>query len=196
MRMSILIGFVLVVLGGAALYQIRNGFFMYAAGHLTHWPPAEPSEVASEFDALAAEMSETQGFTLDDVATARMSCAGDIIGASPNETVAGAFRRLNLILLGVGVNSFSPMIPPDARRMTELRRDLTRDSRPWREPALNSAAAKQFDEVMDDLTDAENRIYAGLDLVSNFGHLDFMKYVEAMLKGGEPFHLCVAERRA
>ncbi|MEO1612356.1 MAG: hypothetical protein AAFU55_08400 [Pseudomonadota bacterium] len=193
--MSILIGLVLVVLGGAALYQIRNGFFMYAAGHLTHWPPSEPSEVASAFDALAAETSETQGFTLGDVADARASCATDLIGGAPNEIVAEAFERLNLVLLGVGVNSYSPMIPPNARRMTELRRDLTRDSRPWREPDLNAAAAKQFDEVVDDLTDAENGIYAGLDLVSNFGHLDFTRYVEAMLDGGEPFHRCVAERR-
>ena len=195
MRMSILIGLVLVLLGGATLYQIRNGFFMFAAGHVTHWPPSDPSEVASEFDALASEMSETLGFTLGDVAEARVACAADIIGAAPNETVAEALKRLNLVLLGVGVVSYSPMIPPSARRMTELRSDLTRDSRPWREPDLNAPAAKQFDSVIDGLTEAENRIYTGLDLVSNFGHLDFMKYVEALLKGGEPFHLCVAERR-
>ncbi|MEL7465726.1 MAG: hypothetical protein AAFN79_16780 [Pseudomonadota bacterium] len=195
MRMSILIGLVLVVLGGAALYQIRNGFFMYAAGHLTHWPPSEPADIAAEFTKLEAESSETLGISLGQVANARVACASDVMGASPNETVAKAFRRLNLVLLGVGVNSYSPVIPPNARRMTELRRDLTRDSRPWREPDLNSAASKQLDDVIDELTAAENGIYVGLDLISNFGHLDFTRYVEAMMKGGEPFHLCVADRR-
>lgn len=195
MRMSVLIGIVLVALGGATLYQTQNGFLMYAIGHFTYWPPEDPVAVKAEFTKLASETSETEGITLGQVANARIRCATNVIGAPPKPQVATALRRLNLVLLGVGVRSQSPMIDPKARRLTELRRDLTRDARDWIEPVLNKKATEQFEGVMDSLTDAEHRMYEGVNLTADFGHLDFSKYVEVMLDGGQAFYECVKANR-
>lgn len=195
MRMSIFVGLILVALACATLYQTRNGFFMYVMGHATHFPPSEPSEVAAAYDALAAEASETVGVSLGDVAAARLACIERAAGAAPKGVVETALRRLNLILLGAGVNSRSPMIPPDARRVTELRPDLTRDARPWREPDLNQREQRKLDDVMEGLLDPKAAIYRGAGLAASFGHLDLRNQVETMMAGGAAFHGCVEERK-
>ena len=195
MRMTILIGLILVTLGGATLYQIRNGFFMYLVGHTTHWPPTEPEAINAEFDELAKTESESPGITLGDVARARVECAEAFTGAPVKANAGEGFRRLNLIILGVGVNSPSPMIEPNARRLTELRPDLTRDARDWIEPALNERETASLRKVLELLLTDENLIYRGVDLNRDFGHLDFERYANALLNGGAPYYDCVRERR-
>ena len=195
MRMSMFIGLILVALACVTLYQTRNGFFMFLVGHATHFPPDDPGEIETAFENLAAEESETIGVSLGAVAAARRACVSAFVGSPPQGVVAAAFRRLNLILLGVGVNSPSPLIPPDARRLTELQGDLTRDARAWREPTLNIREERKLDEVVEDLLEPENEIYRGLGLAESFGHSDLRNYFEAMMAGGETFNICVAERK-
>ena len=109
--------------------------------------------------------------------------------------MADALRRLNLVLLGVGVNSTSPVIEPNARRVTEIRSDLTRDAGEWTARELREREAERLADVMDGLMDPEHRMYAGLNLSSSFGHIDLRNYVEALVAGGEGLHRCVRNRR-
>ena len=51
MRVSILIGLVLVAVGVGALYQVRNGFFMATVGAVTYAPPSDSEELGSEQNA-------------------------------------------------------------------------------------------------------------------------------------------------
>lgn len=195
MRMSILIGLILVLLGGVTLYQTRNGFFMYVAGHLTHWPPSDTAAFVREFDALAAEESETLGLDLGEITDARIACLKEMAPQPPTQSVETALRRLNLVLLGVGVNSQSSVIEPDARRITELRRDLTRDARDWREPDMNEIEAAKLEEVLEALSDRDNPIYVDIGGDDAFWHLDFKKFTKIMLENGEVFHACVMQRK-
>lgn len=195
MRVSIFIGLLLVALACTFLYQTRNGFFMYVIGHATHFPPDAPADISAAFDDLAAAPSETGGVTLGDVTAARLECAGRLSPAASKPQVAEALRRVNLILLGVGITSQSPIIPPDARRLTELRGDLTRDARPWRAPDLNKREEERLRDVLEMLTDPDNRIFAGLDLAAEFAHLDLRNVIDAMLLSGEELHACVKERK-
>lgn len=189
MRISILIGLLLVALGAGALWQVRNGPMAHAIGLLTYWPPEDPAQA---FDALAREPSETLGVTLGDVAAARLSCAGG--AASP--ALAKAFMRLNLVLLGAGTRSTAPVIPPHARRLTELRRSITRDQPEWRETGEDKRRDRRIDDVMEVLLEPENHIYDGLGLAGSFAHLDLRRMMEPVVAGDRAFHACVALRRA
>lgn len=196
MRMSMFVGLILITMGGTTLYQIRNGFFMYVVGQFTYWPPSDPAAVGAAFGDLAAETSETPGVSLGDVAEARLSCISEFAGDAPKSQVGDALHRLNLVLLGVGVNSTSPVIEPNARRLTELRADLTRDARDWRERELREREEARLSDVMEGLMDPEHRMYDGLDLAASFGHLDLRNYVNVLLAGGEALHDCVKSRRS
>jgi len=194
MRATIFIGLILVALGTSALYQVRNGFFMYVVGHGTYFPAEEDAALVAQFDELGEERTSVGVVPLRDVADAQVRCAREISGKAQTPLVEAAFRRFGLVLLGAGKNSLSPVIPPDARKGPELRRDLTRADRACRAISLTSAKADQLDEIINELTRSDHKIYQGLDLATNFAHLDLRQQITAVLNSGQGFHTCVGGR--
>jgi hypothetical protein len=192
MRATIMVGLILIALGGSALYQIRNGFFMFVVGHATHWPPADEAALAAEFDKLGEEITSVSEVPLRTMAALQSKCVAAITGQTLTAGAEAGFQRLSLILLGAGKNSLSPVIPPLARRIPELRRDLTMPDRDYREPELQEKDETRMRDIFSDLTEPEHPIYLGTGLADNFGHIDLKNQVEAMLNGGSGFHRCVS----
>lgn len=190
MRLLIATGSLLVLAGGVALFVLRNGFFMYLIGHLTYAPPETPEGVAAAFASLSAESSETPGVTLGALADARVDCLG---GAAP-ATVEKAFRRINLVLLGAGADSLSPVISPEARRTPEIRPDLTRVDA-HRPRALSPRNNARVEAVLEALADPGAPIYRGLDLSKAFAASELRRLVETMETSDDNFQYCVANAR-
>lgn len=195
MRLSILIGLVMIAGAGFALYKTQNGFFMYAMGHITHGAPATADEAEAAFAAMADEPVDELGATTGGYARARLACVAESAAIQPSDAVAAAFIRLNQVLVGVGANSSASVIAPGARRLAELRPDLTLVDRHRETPDLNARDFTMAKDELDALLDVENPIYAGLDLYSDFGHLDLLKLTNAMEAGGARLFECVRERR-
>ncbi|QIE56259.1 hypothetical protein G5B40_12790 [Pikeienuella piscinae] len=186
MRLLIATGSLFVLAGGAALFILRNGLFMYLVGHLTYAPPETPEGVTAAFSSLAAESSQTPGVTLGALADARVACLGGAVPAAVEE----AFRRINLVLLGAGSNSLSPVISPEARRAPELRPDLTRvdTSRPQRMPPRDAA---RVDALLNALADPAAPIHRGLDLSAGQPASELRRLVDEMESGKESYQNCV-----
>ncbi|MEM7545013.1 MAG: hypothetical protein AAF367_05705 [Pseudomonadota bacterium] len=190
MRTTILAGLIMIAIGASALYQTRNGFFMFMVGHATYWPPTAADAVQSEFDALGEVKTSIKEVRLADAAAAQAICVERLSGQSLPAGAARAFERFNLVLLGAGQNALSPIIPPDVRRVPELRRDLTQPDRDYYDPDLRARDEKKLRAVIDDLSEPEHAIYTGLDLRASFGHIDLKNQVEALLNAGERLHQC------
>lgn len=195
MRTTILVGLILIALGGSTLYQIRNGFFMYLVGHATYAPPLDEAAALAAFAALAAENAGLPGLTIGMAADARVECAKSLSGVQPGPDAEEAFHRFSLVLLGVGQISRSSIIPPDARRVTELRRDITVTSTEWETQTLNERNAAKLDDTIAGLIDRDAAIFVGLDLSSSYGDLDLRGMTDAMMDKGEAFQACVADLR-
>lgn len=186
-----MVGLILIALGAVALYQIRNGFFMYVVGHGTYWPAGGDAELATEFDELGDERTSIGIVPLNTVVDTQLRCATAISGQTLPAGAEAGFRRLSLVLLGAGKNSLSSVIPPDARRIPELRRDITMPDRAYRAPDLDTSQDTKLRDLISDLTEPDHKIYQGIGLAENFGHLDLIKQVNAILNSGEEFHSCV-----
>ena len=187
MRLSLAIGVSLVTIGALALYVLRNGFFMFVLGHATYGPPSDPVALAAAFDRLARERSETPGMRVGDLADARASC----LAAGARKEAQEAFRRVNLILVGAGSGSLSDVIPPLARRVPELRPDLTGLAG---RPARGGPEADLVRDALDELTDPEAPIHRGIDLSDGFAQLDLRSLVAALMAGGDRLADCVGRR--
>ncbi len=191
MRATIMVGLILIAIGATALYQLRNGFFMYLVGHATYQVPSDEAALSDAFAALGEEPTPIAAIPLDSVAETQSRCAASVIGKRLPAGAEAAFQRIGLVLLGAGANSLSPVIPPDVRRLPELRRDLTMPYRAYAAPELTEADAQRFRDIVDALTEPEHPIHRGTNLADNFGHIDLKYQVEVMVNGGEPFHRCV-----
>ena len=194
MRATIIIGLILVALGATALYQTRNSFFMYVVGHATYFPADEDAALVAQFDELGEERTSIGIVPLRVVVDAQVRCVREVSGKALTPLVEAAFRRFGLVLLGAGKNSFSPVIPPNARKIPELRRDLTMPDREYRPTLLAEAEANQLDELIDELTRPDHKIYQGINLSTNFAHLELRQQVTAVLNSGQGFHTCVGSR--
>lgn len=188
-------GVLLVALGALALFQVRNGYFLSMVGRATYAPPEEPAEIEAAFQELAALESRTPGVTLGQVAAARVDCVRTFSGKSFERGTVRAFTRLNLMLLGAGVDAFTPVVEPQAFRITELRPDFTQDTVPWSDVEMTPNERRSFDNILAGLIDPEHPAYDGIDLDAGFTQFDFTAMIEVMMRGGEAFHGCVAERR-
>ena len=196
MRKTMLIGLALVVAGAMALYQVRNGPFLSLVGQAIYSMPKDTEQLQAAFAKLAETPSATPGVTLAMVAEARLTCALSRIRENPNGSARAAFTRMNLMLLGVGVDTFAPVIDPEAYRLTELRRGLTHDALPWRGQTLNRGEERSLDKIFTELLRIDHPAYADLKLANGFSHYDFTVLTNAMLRGEAEFHDCVAENRA
>lgn len=188
-------GVLLVALGALALFQVRNGFFLSMVGRATYAPPEEPAAIEAAFRDLAALESKTPGVTLGQVAAARVDCVRTFSGKNFGDGTVKAFTRLNLMLLGAGVDAFAPVVEPQAFRITELRPDFTQDTVAWLGSEMTSNERRNLDNILAGLVDPEHPAYVGIDFSAGFTQFDFSAMVEVMMRGGEAFHGCVAERR-
>lgn len=195
MRTTILMGLLLVALGALALFQVRNGYFLSMVGRATYSPPSDPAEMQAAFDRLAALESKTPGVTLGDIAAARVTCARIFSGKQFDPNAVRAFTRLNLMMLGAGVDAFTPVVAPQAFRITEIRPDFTQDATDWKDKVLTVAERRRLDDILSQLVRPDHPAYGGIDFSSGFTQFDFSAMVEVMMRGGRAFHECVAERR-
>lgn len=120
-RLLLSLASLLVTLAGVAAFVFYNSAFMCMVGHATYAPPNSGNGMRAAFAALSGEASNIPGVTLGGVADARAACIG--VGLPP--PVAEGVRRFNLVLLGAGARSLSPVIAPEARYLSGLRPDLT-----------------------------------------------------------------------
>ena len=107
MRASVLIGLALVAVGFVALYQVKNGFLMSSLSVAYYAPPEDPAELQPAFDELGGIEAADGGFYLRQIAQAWIVCTLRQMTELPEDAAIEAFRRLNLMLLGAGVNSLS-----------------------------------------------------------------------------------------
>jgi len=194
-RATILVGIILVAFGATILYQTRNGFFMYAVGWTMYGPPADEQALAAAFEELSEAESMTAGVTLGAVASARVDCATSLLGYAPNDAARTAFHRLNLMMLGAGMNVQSNVIDPNAYRVTELRRDLTRNAVEWQDEALTTQQRDRLREVFAEMIYAESRSFTDLGLQNNHGALELSRMAEIAVDGGKTYFDCVNDRR-
>ena len=186
MRLTLVIGVFLVLFGGGALYATRNAFFMFALGHLTHHPPADAEAAASAFAQLGAAHSDSPGLTLRDVAEARLACIGAETGGAARE----GFLRANLVMLGAGAHSLSRMIPPEARKLVELRPDLAFAA--GRGEASAAANGGEAADILAQLADPAAPIHLGLGLSDGFAALELRQMLAALAEHGDAYDSCVA----
>ncbi len=184
MRLTLVIGVFLVLFGGGALYATRNAFFMFALGHLTHHPPADAEAAASAFAKLGAAHSDSPGLTLRDVAEARLAC----IGAETGDAAREGFLRANLVMLGAGAHSLSRMIPPEARKLVELRPDLAFAAESG---AAGPARGGEAADILSRLADPEAPIHRGLGLSEGFAALELRQLLAALAEQGDAYDSCV-----
>lgn len=182
MRIALAIGAFLALLAGGALYATRNAVFMVALGHLTHHPPDDAEAASEAFAHLGAAHADTPGLTLRDVAEARLACMGAETGAAARE----GFLRANLVMLGAGAHSLSRVIPPEARKLVELRPDLAF-------VAGETAAAHGGDaaEILSRLADPAAPIHLGLGLSEGFAALELRQLLAALARHGDAYDSCV-----
>lgn len=195
MRISILIGLGLVVIGFVALYQVKNGFLMSAMGHVTYAPPEDHDELRAAFRSLAAEEASTPGHTLGATASARAQCALQLSGLTAPAEVREAFQRFNLMMLGAGVGSSAPVIDPEAHYIAEIQRTYVREAAAWRQSRLSNGEALRLRNIFATMSAKDHPVYADLDLGAGFAYQDFRTMVDAMERGGEDFMKCAEDAR-
>lgn len=184
MRRAFVFGVFLVLFAGGALYATRNAAFMVALGHLTHHPPEDAKAAASALADLGAVHSNSPGLKLRDVAEARLACIGAETAAAARE----GFLRANLVMLGAGAHSLSRMIPPEARKLVELRPDLALAA------GAGEAATLRDDKVAKilwRLADPEAPIHLGLGLSEGFAALELRQLLAALAEHGDAYDSCM-----
>ncbi len=193
MRMSLLIGLALIVVGLAALYQTKNGFLMSTIGGVYYSPPEEPEALKEAFEDLGAKGAAENGYLLHQVARARVICTLRQTSEQPTTVATEAFRRLNLMMLGAGVNELSPVIDPQVHYIGEIRRSLLRETAAWRTSRLTRGEVSRLDGLFEALTAIKHPIYADMPLGDGFNHFALRAMVEAMRTSGEAVNNCVVE---
>lgn len=189
MRMMIAIGALLLLAGGAFLILVKNTLLMVLLGHLTYSPPEDAAEAAPAFAALAATPSPMPGVTFGAQAEARLACVDQAASPAAKE----AFRRVNLVLLGAGAGSLSPLIPPETRRMPDLRPDLAKLELAG--SGRGSGDPAKIAEILAALVDPDSPIHRGLDLRSGVNGLELRRMVDNLSAGGAGFADCVNAQR-
>lgn len=193
MRVSLLIGLALIAIGMVALYQVKNGFLMSNIAKVYYAPPAEPEALKAAFDDLGDKDAAGSGYLLKQVARARVICTLRQTGEKPGQVSTEAFRRLNLMMLGGGVNEPSPVVDPQVHYIGEIRRSFLRETAAWRTSRLSRGEVARLDELFHNLTAIKHPAYADLPLGDGFNHFALRAMVEAMRNAGEAVNACVAE---
>ena len=192
MRVSLLIGLVLIAVGLVALYQVKNGFLMSNIAKAYYAPPAEPEALRAAFDELGNRGAAEKGYLLKQVAEARVICTLRQTSENPSPASTEAFRRLNLMMLGAGVNELSPVVDPQVHYIGEIRRSFLRETAPWRTSRLSRGEVSRLDGLFHELTAVKHPIYADLPLGDGFNHFALRALVDALRKSGEAVNDCVA----
>lgn len=196
MRVSLLIGLALIAVGVVALYQVKNGFLMSNIAKVYYAPPTEPEALKAAFDALGNKGGAEKGYLLKQVAQARVNCTLRQTTESPGPVSTEAFRRLNLMMLGAGVNELSPVVDPRVHYIGEIRRTYLRETAAWRTSRLTRGEVSRLDGLFHQLTAIKHPAYADLPLSDGFNHFALRAMVEAMRNAGEAVNACVAERKS
>ena len=196
MRASVLIGLALVAVGFVALYQVKNGFLMSSLSQAYYAPPEDPADLQPAFEKLGGMEAADGGFYLRQIAQARIICTLRQTTELPEDAAIEAFRRLNLMLLGAGVNSLSPVIDPQIHYIGEIRRSYLRETATWRPWRLNNGEQSRMDDLFEALTAIKHPAYADLPLGDGFNHYALRAMVTAMRDKGEAVHTCVDEAKA
>ncbi|MEM7267860.1 MAG: hypothetical protein AAF401_01265 [Pseudomonadota bacterium] len=194
MRVSILIGLGLVVLGAGALYQVRNGFFMATIGAVTYSPPAGAEALDVAFRDLAASTPIQSDATLGQIADARATCVQSLGGKPAKAKVAEAFRRFNLMLLGAGSKSTSSVVDPQAHYVSEIRRSLVNIAAPWRDTELTEPERRRLSDVITVMTSVDHPVYADLDLAGGFLQSDLRDLANIIQFNGRALYDCEQRR--
>ncbi len=192
MRASLLFGLVLIAVGLIALYQTKNGFLMSTIGQAYYAPPEEPEALQAAFEDLGTQGAAENGYSLKQVAQARVICTLQQTSEKPTRTATEAFRRLNLMMLGAGVGQLSPVIDPQVHFIGEIRRSLLRETAPWRSGRLSRGEINRLDELFRNLTAIKHPAYSDLPLGDGFNHFALRAMVEALRLSGEAVSTCVA----
>lgn len=192
MRISLLFGLVLIAVGLVALYQTKNGLLMSTIGQAYYAPPEESVALKTAFEDLGGQDAAESGYLLKQVARARVICTLQQTSEQPSQTATEAFRRLNLMMLGAGVNQLSPVIDPQVHYIGEIRPSLLRETVAWRTSRLSRGEVSRLDGLLHDLTAVKHPAYADLPLGEGFNHFAFRAMVEAMRTSGEAVNACVA----
>ncbi len=193
MRVSLLFGLALIAVGLVALYQTKNGFLMSTIGQAYYAPPDEPEALKAAFEDLGGQDAAESGFLLKQVARARVICTLQQTSEQPTQVATKAFRRLNLMMLGAGVNQQSPVIDPQVHYIGEIRRSLLRETVAWRTGNLSRGEVSRLDGLFHELTAIKHPAYTDLALGDGFNHFALRAMVEAMRTSGEVVNACVAE---
>jgi hypothetical protein len=189
-----MIGIGLILVGLVTLFQMRNGALLYAYQQVFYAPPAA-AELPVAFAKLAENDSYASGTTLGDVATARLLCAEELLGARPPLVAEVAFQRVNLMLLGAGYSYRSPVIDPTAHYVVELSGDLGRDNAVFR---TTPPAQKKVDTLikrLGQIAAIDHLLFDDLRLTSKQHRGGLMVLVEALVSGGQPYYDCVVDRK-
>ncbi|MFV0474525.1 MAG: hypothetical protein ACK5MQ_10030 [Pikeienuella sp.] len=186
MRLFIALGSLTILTICAVLYLFFQNILFGMVGQLTYDPPADAARLAAAFERLARLPSDTPGVSIGAIADARLAClAGDREPGAADE----AFRRANLVMLGAGVQSFSPVISPEARRVAELRPDLSHADNHTR-VKLAAAPRRSVRKVIESLEEPGAAIYLGLDLSSDAARRELRRLVETLADGGAALRDC------
>lgn len=193
MRISLLIGLVLIAIGLVALYQVKNGFLMSTIAQVYYDPPEDPDALKAAFDDLGEKRAAESGYLLKQVARARVICTLRQTSENPGSASTEAFHRLNLMMLGAGVNELSPVIDPEVHYIGEIRRSFLRETVSWRTSRLSRGEVSRLDGLFHKLTAIKHPAYADLPLGDGFNHFALRAMVEAMRASGEAVNACVAD---
>lgn len=196
MRMYLLIGLALVAVGMVALYQTKNGFLMSMIGQAYYAPPEEPEALKAAFENLGEQGAAESGYLLRQVARARVICTLRQTSEQPTQVATEAFRRLNLMMLGAGMNRLSPVVDPQVHYIGEIRRSLLRETVAWRTSRLSRGEVSRLDGLFEDLTAIEHPAYADLPLGDGFNHFALRAMVETLRTSGEVVSECVASGKS
>lgn len=192
MRISLLIGLALIAVGLVALYQTKNGFLMSTISKAYYAPPEEPEALKAAFEELGGQGAAESGYLLKQVARARVICTLRQTSEMPTLIATEAFHRLNLMMLGAGMNEQSPVIDPQVHYIGEIRRSLLRETVAWRTGFLSRGEVSRLDGLFHDLTAIKHPAYADLPLGDGFNHFGLRAMVETMRTYGEAVNACVA----
>lgn len=188
-----MIGIGLILMGLVALYQMRNGALLYAYQQLYYAPP-DAGELPQSFAKLAEAPSTVSGVTLGDVANARLLCAEALLGARPPLVAEVAFYRVNLMLLGAGHGTKSPVIDPKAHFVVELRGDLGRSTAVYRTTPPTQKKVDTLVERLGEVAAIDNPAFDDLLLTVDQHRGGVMVLVDALVSGGQSYHECVAKQ--
>lgn len=181
MRLLFATGSLLLLTGGAVFYFFFHGALVGLIGHLTYDPDMSEARTAAAFERLAMAPSDMPGVTIGAIAEARRACLAGDAPAPADE----AFRRLNLVMLGAGVESLSPVISPAARRAALARPDIAHGDGHWDDLVAATDAA-----AIAALGDPDAPIYHGLDLSAATTRSALRRLMTTMAAGGDALRKC------